>query len=163
MEDVSGEGELKDLPLLTIPWLLFSVWSGILFKISLFRRKEYEGYANADFLFKYYWMAVQVSPRVNYFITLKLTPGCYDSSKFWAVKKLTFLPRNKDLQSKSKTMKLYVHLECADSADCESRRISLFIVLLLSSRLSPWPHVRSFDNTIIVCMCLYHWLFWLMA
>lgn len=57
MEDISGEGELKDLPLLTNPWLLFSVWSGILFKISLFRRKEYEGYANADFLFKYYWMA----------------------------------------------------------------------------------------------------------
>lgn len=44
----------------------------------------------------------------------------------------------------------YVHLEWADNADCESLRMSLFIVLLLSSCNWGSPHARSFDNTIIV-------------
>lgn len=38
----------------------------------------------------------------------------------------------------------------ADNADWESRKISLFIVLLLSSSCSPWPHVRSLDRTIML-------------
>lgn len=50
----------------------------------------------------------------------------------------------------------------ADNADCESRRISRLIVLLLSSSCSPWPpHVLSFDNTIIVFFLFITWLIFL--
>lgn len=51
----------------------------------------------------------------------------------------------------------------ADNADWESRKISLFIVLLLSSSCSPWPHVRSLDRTIMLsgfrrCLIAPYWL-----